>query len=48
MSTNLSTNPFVLAGKAAVEQALTIARETKAAAAVIFLCGLVSGCVFFG
>lgn len=43
----MDTNPFVIAVKAAAAQALTIARETKAAAAVIFLCGLVSGCVLF-
>ncbi|USN15563.1 hypothetical protein KIKIMORA_04450 [Brevundimonas phage vB_BpoS-Kikimora] len=42
-----STNPIVAAVEAAVRQAATIARETKSAAAVIFLCGLVSGCVFF-
>lgn len=40
-------NPIVAAAKAAGAQALTIARETKAAAAVIFLCGLLAGCVLF-
>lgn len=42
-----STNPFVIAVRLAGEQALTIARETKSAAAVIFLCGLLTGCVLF-
>lgn len=48
---DFTTSPTVLAVKAALEagarQALTIAKEAKVAAAMIFVLGVLSGCVFF-
>ena len=49
--TNPLNIPAVAAAKAAFDaaarQALTIAKETKAAAALIFVAGVLSGCIVF-
>lgn len=48
---NLSTNPTYLSFKAALDlavaQAKTVVKETKAAAILIFVAGVLSGCVLF-
>lgn len=49
---NFTTNPFFLTVKTALEagfkQAVTIVKETKIAAAMIFVLGIMTGCVFYG
>ena len=48
---SLSTNPAYVSAKAAldlaVKQAKTVVKETKAAAILIFVTGVLSGCVLF-